>query len=154
MLAFDDGRPFAQGAAPYLDRHADDPGLPRLVVQVALGTGRTAAVVDTGAPFFICDPEVLLVNSVDLGEALGTERLLIRGVSYRGELHRLPITLVAEHGQSLDVEVSAFIPVLEGGDPWPLPTFLGLQGCLEFTRFAVDPATSTFYFGALADEPW
>ena len=33
-----------------------------------------------------------------------------------------------------------------------LPSFLGLMGCLERMRFAVDPLDNTFYFGPNYDE--
>jgi hypothetical protein len=32
---------------------------------------------------------------------------------------------------------------------WDLPNFLGLSGFLERIRFAVDPGSNLFYFGAL-----
>jgi hypothetical protein len=33
--------------------------------------------------------------------------------------------------------------------PWMHPSILGLSGCLEALRFAVDPKTNLFYFGPL-----
>lgn len=55
--------------------------------------------------------------------------------------------LLADEGQgeSLTLDVTAFLP----DDRWNLPNMLGLTGCLERIRFAVDPANDLFYFGAI-----
>lgn len=73
--------------------------------------------------------------------------LTVRGIKYQGQLYRLPIKFLAAEGESFELEVTAFIPHLEPGQEWLFPSFLGLQGCLEFLRFAVDPGANVFYFG-------
>ena len=45
-------------------------------------------------------------------------------------------------------EATAFVPELEHGETWPLPSYLGGQGCLDRIRFAVDPGDEVVYFGA------
>ncbi|MBN1484372.1 MAG: hypothetical protein JXA37_06580 [Chloroflexia bacterium] len=76
----------------------------------------------------------------------------IRDRTYQGELHRLSLVLKAQDGESVALEVTAFLPRLRPGETWNLPPFLGLRGCLERLRFAVDPASDTFYFGALSGD--
>ena len=40
-----------------------------------------------------------------------------------------------------------FIPILEPGDVWSHPNFLGLDGFLNHIRFAIDAQENAFYFG-------
>ena len=151
MLYFPDGRSFVTGATPYLDQHPVDYNTPRIVVKIWVGQIQIETVVDTGGVYFICDPEILNLGDFDLGDSLGVQMLKIRGYDIMGDLYRIMITLVAEQGKNLDLEVTAFVPHFVPERRWPFPSFLGLQGCLEFLRFAVDPMANTFYFGALAD---
>ena len=66
------------------------------------------AVVDTGAPYVVCEPGL--------------------------------------------VDATVFVPDLKPDQAWgDLPSFIGLSGCLERMRFAVDPATEMFYFGPLGE---
>ena len=148
MLLFDaTGNLFASGAFPYLDHHPNDEvKTARIVVKVGIGFIETEAVVDTGGVFFICDSEMLALSDCELGAALQKHRVNTRGYSFYGNLHRVSIALIAQRGESIPLEVTVFVP----DDPWPFPAFLGLQGCLEFIRFAVDPGANMFYFGALA----
>lgn len=65
-----------------------------------------------------------------------------------GSITRLSIRLLADEGDSLTVDATAFIPDVE--EYWgDLPVFIGLTGFMERLRFAVDPSTDTFYFGSL-----
>jgi hypothetical protein len=152
LLKFEDGRPFAQGAATYRYRPATQrETTDRIHVVVRIEhIIETQAVLDTGAVYFVCDPEI--ADLLDLDPASGWEvdrPLLIRGYRVSGTLHRLYLTLSAEEGESLTLEVPAFVPHLQPNELWDLPYFMGLFGCLECIRFAVDPATKTFYFGAI-----
>jgi hypothetical protein len=150
VLQFADGRPFATGACPYWDQPpSEHTATPRITVVVKIDGFETQAVVDTGGVYFVCDPQI--PNTLNLNPSAGLEVPPLRiGIDkYRGNLHRLAITLVAEKGESLELEVAAFIPRLDPGQEWQKPSFLGLQGCLEFLRFAVDPGTNAFYFGPL-----
>lgn len=148
VLKFSDGRPFATGACSYRDQlPSDHIATPRIIVTVRIDGLQTETAVDTGGVYFVCDPEILNMFNLDPSAGLEVRPLRIRGVRYRGNLHRLAITLVAEKGESLKLEVAAFIPRLDSGQEWQKPSFLGLQGCLEFLRFAVDPGNNVFYFG-------
>jgi len=86
LLSFEDGRPFAHGACPFVYRPATErETVHRIFVPVQIEGIQTEAVVDTGGVYLV----------------------------------------------------------------WNLPSFMGLSGCLERIRFAVDSATDTFYFGAI-----
>jgi hypothetical protein len=79
--------------------------------------------------------------------------MLVRGVWMDGSLHRLNLRFPATQGDSLSVDVTAFVPDPELEQVWDeMPSFIGLNGCLERLRFAVDPATDTFYFGPLSND--
>jgi len=152
LLNFQDGRSFAQGACPFLYHPATEwDTTPRIIVTVQIEGIRTQTVVDTGGVYLVCDPEMAALLNLDPTSGLGTTKLNIRGHKVPGTLHRLSLTLLAEEGQSLELEATAFVPHLQPAEQWNLPSFMGLTGCLERLRFAVDPATDTFYFGALED---
>lgn len=72
----------------------------------------------------------------------------MRGISYRGSLVRATLALQASAGADLAIEATLFVPVLDPGEVWPWPNFLGLDGFLNRIRFAVDPTENVFYFGA------
>jgi len=143
------GEPFATGEAPWSLRYAlAGDRLTRLFVDVEVEGRPTTAVVDTGGAYLILDPE--FAARLNLGHAIvHRDRLLIRGMVCEGAVHRVPLTLLAAAGESLDFEATAFVPDLEYGETWPLPSYLGWQGCLERIRFAVDPADEVVYFGAV-----
>ena len=148
LLQHADGWPFATGSCPYLDHLAPRRSTkPRIFIPIAIGASSTQAAVDTGGVYFICDPELLGLLGLPSSPSLGRETVRIRGVDYKGHLHRLSIALQAVDGKGLQLKVTAFVPHLDPDQEWMLPNFLGLQGCLEFLRFAVDPAENMFYFG-------
>jgi len=150
VLWFTDGTSFATGACLYWDqRPSDHTTTSRIIVAVQIGDVQTQAAVDTGGVYLVCDPEILEFLDLDPSTSLGVNNLTIRGVKYQGQLYRLPIKFPAAEGESFELEVTAFIPRLEPGQEWLFPSFLGLQGCLEFLRFAVDPGANVFYFGPL-----
>jgi len=122
---------------------------PRIIVAVQIGDFQTQAAVDTGGVYLVCDPEIPELLDLEQSTSLGMDDLVIRGYKYRGQLYRLPIKFPAEEGEGFELEVTAFIPRLGPGQEWHFPSFLGLQGCLEFLRFAVDPGANIFYFGPL-----
>ena len=150
LLRFEDGRSFAQGACTFLYHPATEEDVtPRIIVAVQIEGLQTETVVDTGGVYLVCDPEIADLLDVDPARGLGIAELNIRGIKVSGSLHRLSLTLLAEQGQSIELEATAFVPRLQPNEPWKLPSFMGLMGCLERLRFAVDPSTDTFYFGAL-----
>ena len=60
-----------------------------------------------------------------------------------GKLVRAVTKLVAEDGESVEVDSTLFV-----SRDWPAGNFIGYSGLLERIRFAVDPDTNSFIFGA------
>lgn len=155
MARFDDlliGGHFATGVATYEDFYPGDKENARIVLSVSIaGRISTEAIVDTGAPYCILAPQLVKQAGIspDSGYA-PTGPLKIRGIFYRGTLHRMSIVLRNEQeGGDLEVPATVFVPTIPQGEPWLHPNFLGLTGLLERIRFAVDPAENAFYFGPL-----
>lgn len=139
---------FIVGATHYLDLypgHSDA----RIVLLVSLAGRLTIeAVVDTGAPWCILDPNLAeLIHDQIAGEEATFTALAIRGVVYTGRLIRMRVGVQVDVGESPEIEATIFVPALDSDEPWTLPNFLGLSGFLERIRFAVDPAERMFYFG-------
>jgi len=59
-----------------------------------------------------------------------------------GQLIRLPVTLIADEGESLDLEATFFV-----SEQWRGGTFLGYTGLLDRLRIALDSPANLFYFG-------
>lgn len=145
---------FASGVCRYVDRFSGDPNT-RLVIEVVFGSQQsstvyTSAIVDTGAPWCILNPEEAAALDMNLYPQLQTDRLIVRGIAYNGNLYRIPVTLSAYAGNRIEVEATVFVPLLMAGETWLLPNFLGLEGFLHRLRFAVDPEHNDFYFGSFA----
>ena len=139
---------FAVGEAPCFLRAVNDgESLTRVWMHVAVGESRVAAVLDTGGAYFILTPELARDAEWHIGAPFARERVRIRGITREGTLHRLDLTLVADSGESVTFDATAFVPELEEDDVWPLPSYLGWQGCLERVRLAIDPGDETVYFG-------
>ena len=148
MLLGPDGLEFCSGMAEC----ACKPVFPgsqdvRLFVQIVLGKFTFDAVVDTGGSFLVLDPEIVSGAGLDLGGGLEERKLSIRGYVWRGNLYRLAVEFLAVEGIGLQKELTVFVPTVEDGQIWPLPSFLGWHGCLERIRFAVDPVKEQFFFG-------
>ena len=148
MLHFSDGQPFTTGGAAFGYRAITGTGeTPRLLLQVSIEGILTEAIVDTGAPYLVCNPYLAKHLRLDSAPSLHSVNLTIRGYCIRGELFRLALTLMADEGSDPEIETTPFVPALDESQIWELPTFLGMQGCLERVRFAIDPTKERFYFG-------
>jgi hypothetical protein len=148
LLKFEDGRSFAQGACPYLDHLTiESEHTPRIFVPVRIDNFQTMTAVDTGGDFLLCDPGIADILGLDPDGAVKFGPVVLRQKKFHGTLHRADVTLEAEQGKSLKLDATVLVPRLEPYDVWDLPSFMGLRGCLERIRFAVDPSTNTFYFG-------
>jgi hypothetical protein len=153
-LTFPTGEPFALGVAGYDYRPATShETTPRLVVEVEIDGILAEAVVDTGGVYLFCNPEIARRLALAPTEALsGVQSILFRGVLVHGRLYRLSLTLLADAGEDVTIQTTAFVPEPEEADQWgDMPCLLGLYGCLERVRFAVDPRTEQFYFGPAAE---
>lgn len=142
---------FVAGVARYEDHYPGQEDVARMVIPlIVAGQLTVPAIVDTGAPWCVLDPEIAewVQDSV---QALYTpdQRLMIRGVLYRGRLLRLDLQVPSFQGESLQVEATVFVPSLSSGETWTLPNFVGLDGFLNRMRFAIDPTENDFYFGPM-----
>ncbi|MCE7989371.1 MAG: hypothetical protein DYG89_50100 [Caldilinea sp. CFX5] len=152
LLQFATGEPFATGVAPYVYQPVSSRETAhRVILNVQIGSFPTQAYLDTGAVYFVCAPEIAKVLDLRPTDKLEDERLVFRGRVYQGGLYRLPLTFAAGYGESLEVEVTAFIPQLHPEDEWPIefPCIAGMSGCMERVRFALDPLDENIYFGHL-----
>jgi hypothetical protein len=153
LLRFTDGALFATGAAPYAYRPVTTgESAPRVVLTVRLGQIETSAFLDTGGVYLLCSPELAVRLDLDPQDGMLTPPLDFGRGRFEGVLHRVHLTFVAADGDDLSTESTVFIPRLKPGEEWPedFPCILGMQGCLERLRFAVDPYDDTFYFGELS----
>jgi hypothetical protein len=144
MMLILDGQSFTSGRSRFLDQH------PRFVeptakvfVKVTFPGIRDSvmAQVDTGAAYSTLE--------ADVAEALGlfdlrgqTTRLSTRLGTIGGQLIRLPLSLIADEGASLDLKATFFV-----SRDWRGPTFLGYVGLLDRLRVALDSPANLFYFG-------
>ena len=144
MLNFLNGESFTRGRAAYLDAGADAAeGTAKIFVRIeAAGlVGPITAQLDTGAAWSVLN--------VEIAEALGLlggdgEQIVLntRLGNFEGRLEQTTLTIVADEGESLDVDATVFV-----SEGWNLPTFIGYMGLLERIRFALDPNVNEFYFG-------
>src|SRR5688572_15069548 len=114
FLSFPDGEPFATGMAEYSYQPATpEESLPRLILNIKIEGISTSAILDTGAPYVICAPTVARRIGLTPQASIGKIRLIIRGVSIDGHLHRLTIRFVALYGVDTEVDATALVPGLE-----------------------------------------
>jgi hypothetical protein len=137
---------FTKGRTSFLDR---DPGSLEFTAKVFVSVRFTGlglpvlAQLDTGAAYSTLETE--LAESLGLFDGEGHRATLgTRQGTFSGRLERVPLVLVADEGKSLDIEATFFI--CRG---WPGRTFIGYTGFLDRIRFALDPLTNSFYFGAV-----
>ncbi len=87
-----------------------------------------------------------LANALGLHDRDGEELTIhSRHGPTTGKLVRVGATLVAEEGESVDLEATVFV-----SEDWTAGTFVGYSGLLERVAFAIEPATSSIYYGAQA----
>jgi hypothetical protein len=148
-LTFGNGEAFAPGEASYDYRPATSgETTPRVVIEVTINGITTEAMVDTGGVYFLCNPRIARRLQLEGAEATSVPQSIeIRGFSVQGRLYRLLLTIPAESGETLDLQVTAFVPEEDEENWGDFPCILGFFGGLERARFAIDPVTETFYFG-------
>ncbi len=141
------GEPFTTGASRYYDSPSPEvtPSEPRIFIRMVPGgiDVEATAMVDTGAPWCILEPKLAAVVE-DRFEALPGEVVLGSRVGrYPGRLYLGTVKLPADRGEDLNVETTIFI-----APDWPGGNFVGYLGFLDRIRFAFDPQSNLFYFGA------
>jgi hypothetical protein len=143
---------FASAFTSYLECYPGQVEHTRIVVPIRLEEVPypLMAVVDTGAPWCVLDPNVARQVGIPGRDRYTPEEpLRVRGIQYSGRLVRMGIGLPVEDGKGIEVDATVFVPSLPSGERWPHPNFLGLTGFLERIRFAIDPEENVFYFGQL-----
>jgi len=140
--------PFTTGRATYRDFDPENASRKQgFYVRVAFpgsARGGVYALVDTGTPY--CIFNTAQVETLGLSFNTG-ERIALRTAygPFEGTVQRVTIQLIAEEGESLNIDASVFV-----AQDWHLGNFLGYTGFLERFRFAIDPGTNAFYFGPCA----
>jgi len=143
-----DKRWLPEGVSRYQDSH---PGLreaqPRIYVKIQPGGLHASfwTLLDTGGHFCLLNETVAGLLGDHLVEDLGTFAVRTAHGLVEGKLYRHPVALVAESGESLNIDSTVFVP-----PDWQGPCILGYAGVLERVRFAVDPGTNEFCFGSLS----
>jgi hypothetical protein len=147
MLKTLDGAHFATGRTRFLDEDSTAyEGTAKIFVKIEpsnLGF-YVLAQLDTGCPWSILNPTI--ADAMKLTDEEGQpEKLNTRFGTVDGQLKRTRITILADDGDSIEVEATVFVPT-----EWSAGNFLGYGGLLERVRFAVDPQENFFYFGPSA----
>ena len=144
MLHWPDGSVFASGRSRFLDEAAGYPSETASVhVQVTFGNIRVLAMLDTGASWSVLSAE--LADELGLFDRDGEPMTISsRMGTVQGKLVRAKTTLVADDGDSLEVDSTVFV-----SRQWSAGNFIGYTGFLERIRFAIDPQDNAFIFGGL-----
>lgn len=141
------GEVFACGRCRYLD-HSPNRREPtaKIFVEILLEGGYLIlAQLDTGSPYSVLDREV--AEAAQLFQMAGDEvQIRNKDGVFRGYLVKVPAKLVAETGESLDLEGTFFV-----SENWSAGNFIGYSGFLDSIRSALDPSTDHFYFGELGE---
>lgn len=127
-LLFSNEDTFATGATNYDYRPATSTETSnRIILQVEIQNVPTEAIVDTGAPYVICPPRIAKEAGFEEVEPLERLTMLVRGMRREGKIIRMGIKLLADEGENLTVDATAFVPDVE--EYWGnFPAFLGLTG--------------------------
>ena len=142
------GEPFASNVARYYE---EDPSLEsdqtsihvQIIIQGDIEIA-TLARLDPATPWAVLNAE--LTNTLGLGASGPDVHLRTNAGRMKGTLERYPILLVAEDGQSLEIDATLFVC-----SDWRRGNFLGYTGLLQRIRFAIDPASQLFYFGSASE---
>ncbi len=140
-----DGENFARGRSRFPDSDGREEPTPKIFVKILPGDAPVAllAQLDTGAAWSVLDGEI--AEALGLLEQAGpTVTLSTRSGTVRGKLIRSSLTIVADEGESCEVDATLFV-----SRDWAYGNFVGYSGFLERIRFAVDPRSNDFYFGIL-----
>ena len=143
MLRCRDGSAFTTGMSSYLDADPSHPSeTSRIHVRVEFDGASVLALLDTGAAWSVLDAE--LAQELGLFKRDGESATISsRAGKIKGKLVRAATTLVADKGESIEVDSTVFV-----SSDWPEGNFIGYSGLLERIRFAIDPGSNSFAFGA------
>lgn len=139
------GQDFTTGSAKFLDDDLEDrEPSPKIFVRVrfpSLERKPALAQLDTGAAWSVLQRDIAEELGL-LGGVGELARLQTAAGIMRGRLERVPLVLIADEGDSLNLQATFFIsPQWHGG------TFLGYSGLLDRLRIGLDCPRNLFYFG-------
>lgn len=138
-----DGEPFTTGECNYLDTGETNEQTAKIYVRLRTVDLTLTAQLDTGSAWSVLRRELVEdLGLISNGEPPGQVPLVTRFGTITGDLVRVPVTLLADKGESLDFEATVFV-----SPDWPGGNFIGYGGLLQHIRFAVDPELNLFYFG-------
>jgi hypothetical protein len=138
------GTRFTTGRARFRDQ---SPGSQELTAKIFVKIefpgldGSWLAQVDSGSAYPMLETGLAKALGVLDGEG-DLVRIDTRLGRIRGRLERIPLTLVADEGDSLEMEAVFLV-----SRDWHGKTFLGYSGFLDRLRIALDPPVNLFYFG-------
>ena len=139
------GSRFTYGRSKFSDQSPEWPEpTAKVYVKVRLGSSIKVRLfqLDTGAAWSVLSPDAAEEAGVSIGVGDPT-KLHTRFGPLKGHLVRVPLTLIADDGDSLDTDGTFFVSA-----DWPRRlSFLGYSGLMDSIRFAVDPLANDFYFG-------
>lgn len=143
-----EGQQFTTGRLTYLDHPAESAETSAKIWVRVRPRGVDfdfTAQLDTGAAWSILNREVAELAGLFDAQPIAEPTMDSRHGRIKGRLVRTGLLLVAEIGQSLQLESTVFV-----SRDWTYPNFIGYGGFLERVRFAIDPAQSRnqFHFGA------
>lgn len=91
----------------------------RITLEVAIDGVVTHAMVDTGGIDLVCHPRLATQLRLEPAEAIsGPQALLFRGAVVQGRLYRLTLTLLAQEGDDVVLQATAFVPELQEEESW------------------------------------
>jgi len=146
MLFRTDGTPFSVGRSRFVDRpggHQEQTGKIYVKIEPEAFGDIILAQLDTGSPWLILHAEIAAAMSLLDGEGPLVPLRTITGL-FQGRLERTLVTILADEGESIQIEATAFV-----SPGWTAGTFRGYTGFLERLRFTVDPSDNSFYFGPI-----
>jgi hypothetical protein len=137
--------PFTTCAAQFaISEEAHEPLVGVRCRLVDLGL-ETQALLDTGAEWSVVGGDMADALSLTGGAPM---TMSTRFGKISGELHKIRFELLAEKGDSLEVQATAFVAA-----GFPRDLVIGFRGFLESLRFALSPAVASgernwFLFGS------
>lgn len=145
MLNCADDSAFTEGWCGFRRAPMSMGDLNKVFITVEVEGNATEVAIDTGGVYFICPPDLAELIGLTPDGADDHTEINWRG-GIEGNLHRVQLVFPADEGESLTLDVTAFVPEVDEGT-WDRPAVLGWHLALEKFRFALDPREDRFYFG-------
>jgi len=137
-----DGDDFSCGRSAFFDKDPSQPDADaKVFVKVRFGELPTQlALLDTGSTWSVIGTEI--ADAAGFGKGGVPSKMSTRFGPIEGHLEKGLVTLVADEGESLEVEGTFFVT-----SAMPNRLFIGYGQLLQSLRFALDSPNNQFYFG-------